>query len=236
MTNMITKHIIRMAVYKFMNLSYYPAILADAVTAHLSHPKKSFLGYIVRQCMETNNMFLMRNAARLCQIQPSHNILEVGFGIGAGLQEGTKFVTDPKGKLFGLDQSEYMHRVAQVRLASHLGSGKVHLLLGQVECIPLPDRCIDGVFHSNCHIYWPDKTAAVAELLRVMKPGAKMVATVDMVLLKHGDKKGFFRGMSVEPGPYIEALNALGFVDVHMVDKHDGSQNFLAIFATAPLA
>ncbi|XP_064182660.1 uncharacterized methyltransferase YdaC-like [Anguilla rostrata] len=231
---MMKKQITNMTVAKFMGISQCPAFLANEITSQLSHPKKSIMGHFVWQCMEVNNTFLMKNAVKLCQIQPDHNILEVGFGAGIGLHEATKFMTGPEGKLFGLDPSEYMHKVAQERLASHLGAGKVHLLRGQVESIPLPDKCIHGVYHSNCHMYWPDKTAAATELLRVMKPGARMVTTVDMAVLRGGVRQGFFQGMSIEPEPYMEALNAVGFVDVHKVDKQDGSRNFLAIFATAP--
>ncbi|KAJ8388396.1 hypothetical protein AAFF_G00134220 [Aldrovandia affinis] len=180
------------------------------------------------------NSNVMKNAVKLCRIQPSHMILEVGFGPGIGLQEATKFLTDPKGKLFGLDFSEYMHKVAKMRLATHLRAGNVHLLHGRVECIPLPDRCIDGVYHSNCHLYWPNKTAAAAELLRVMKPGARMVTTLDMALLRGGVQQGFFQGISVEPESYLEALVTVGFADVHMEDQWDGGENFQVIWATAP--
>ena len=42
------------------------------------------------------NRFLEINAVRLCNIQPHHQVLEVGFGPGVGLKEAAKCV---KGKV-----------------------------------------------------------------------------------------------------------------------------------------
>ena len=36
--------------------------------------------------MLKNNSFLETNAVSLCKIQPDHNVLEIGFGAGVGLQ------------------------------------------------------------------------------------------------------------------------------------------------------
>uniref|UniRef100_A0A8C7J2D9 Methyltransferase type 11 domain-containing protein n=1 Tax=Oncorhynchus kisutch TaxID=8019 RepID=A0A8C7J2D9_ONCKI len=149
-------------------------------------------------------------------------VLQVGFGPGLGLQEALKYLTDPRGKLFGLDVSEYMHKVALERLGT------------QVECIPLPDHCVDGVFHSNCHLYWPDMTIATAELLCVMKPGTRMLATCDLGFLRHGVEQGFFKGVMVEPEPYMQALGAVGFLGVSMEDLMDEGKSFQVIYATAP--
>ncbi|KAG9348998.1 hypothetical protein JZ751_029315 [Albula glossodonta] len=213
----------------------FPAMLANRMTRNLAKPTNTMMGRFAQRAMEKYNSTLMKNAVKLCQIQPTQNILEVGFGPGVGLLEATAYLKDPKGRLFGLDFSEYMHKVSKMRPASHPDVGNVHLLYGRVECIPLPDQCINGVYDSNCHMYWPEPTAAAAEL-RVMKPGAKMVATVDLAFLRRGVSQGFFQGISVEPDPYMEALTKVGFKDVHMEDKEDEGNTFQAIFATAPPA
>ncbi|KAI1885046.1 hypothetical protein AGOR_G00216150 [Albula goreensis] len=230
------KSSIKMAPDLLRVIPRFPAMLANSMTCNLAKPTNTMMGRFAQRTMEKYNNTLMRNAVKLCQIQPNHNILEVGFGPGVGLLQATTYLKGPKGRLFGLDFSEYMHKVAKTRLASHPDIGNVHLLYGRVERIPLPDQCINGVYHSNCHMYWPDPTAAAAELLRVMKPGAKMVATVDLAFLRHGASQGFFQGVCVEPDPYMEALTKMGFKDVHMEDKEDEGKTFQAIFATAPPA
>uniref|UniRef100_A0A8C8HCL5 Methyltransferase type 11 domain-containing protein n=1 Tax=Oncorhynchus tshawytscha TaxID=74940 RepID=A0A8C8HCL5_ONCTS len=145
-----------------------------------------------------------------------------------GLQEAFKYLTDPRGRLFGLDISEYMQKVAW----------KVHLLQGSVECIPLPDHCIDRVFHSNCHLYWPDMATATAELIAVHRTCccciALMLATCDLGFLHHGVEQGFFKGVTVEPEPYMQALRAVGFLGISMEDLMDEGKSFQVIYATSP--
>eukprot|EP00063_Salmo_salar_P032263 XP_014007098.1 PREDICTED: uncharacterized protein LOC106575236 [Salmo salar] len=192
------------------------------------------MGLYTKRNLEKYNNVMIKNIVKLCQIQAHHAVLEVGFGPGLGLQEAFKYLTEPRGRLFGLDVSEYMQRVAQKRLGPQLASGRVHLLQGSVECIPLPDHCIDGVFHSNCHLYWPDMATATAELLRVMRPGARMLATCDLGFLRHGVEQGFFKGVTVEPEPYMQALKAVGFLGVSMDDLMDEGKSFQVIYATSP--
>ena len=45
--------------------------------------KKVFLG---------SNVPVVLAAVKLCDIQPDHNVLEIGFGPGVGLQEAAKYV------------------------------------------------------------------------------------------------------------------------------------------------
>ncbi|XP_029596768.1 uncharacterized protein LOC115179412 [Salmo trutta] len=216
------------------DIPLFPDVFTNGITRNLAHPKKSLMGLYTKRNMEKYNNVMIKNVVKLCQIQAHHAVLEVGFGPGLGLQEAFKYLTEPGGRLFGLDVSEYMQKVAQKRLGPQLASGRVHLLQGSVECIPLPDHCIDGVFHSNCHLYWPDMATATAELLRVMRPGARMLATCDLGFLRHGVEQGFFKGVTVEPEPYMQALKAVGFLGVSMEDLMDEGKSFQVIYATSP--
>ncbi|KAK6470366.1 putative methyltransferase YdaC-like [Huso huso] len=208
-------------------------MVTKIITQHLRHPKSTPMGWVTRKLMERNNRFLEENAVRLCEIQADNTVLEVGFGPGLGLQEAVQYLTDPRGKLLGLDYSEYMHKVARERLWDHIASGKVRLFQGRVESIPLPACSVDKVYHCNCHLYWPDMRAGNAELLRVMRPGALMVSTLNLDFLRWGLSWGFLQGANVEPKPYLEALRAAGFTDVRLEEKYDKGRKFEAIFATA---
>ncbi|KAK6472227.1 putative methyltransferase YdaC-like [Huso huso] len=208
-------------------------MVTKIITQHLGHPKSTLMGWVTQSLMKRNNRFLEENAVRLCEIQADNTVLEVGFGPGLGLQEAVQYLTDPRGKLLGLDYSEYMHKVARERLRDHIASGKVRLFQGRVESIPLPACSVDKVYHCNCHLYWPDMRAGNAELLRVMRPGALMVSTLNLDFLRWGLSWGFLQGANVEPKPYLEALRAAGFTDVRLEEKYDKGRKFEAIFATA---
>ncbi|XP_041084612.1 uncharacterized methyltransferase YdaC-like [Polyodon spathula] len=214
-------------------------MVTKIITQHLRHPKNTLMGRVTQRLMERENRFLEQNAVRLCEIQADNTVLEcpvllkVGFGPGLGLQEAVQYLTQPRGKLLGLDYSEYMHKVASERLRDHIASGKVRLFQGRVESIPLPACSVDKVYHCNCHLYWPDMRAGSAELLRVMRPGALMVSTLNLDYLRWGLSLGFLQGANVEPEPYLEALRAAGFTDVRLEEKYHEGRKFEAIFATA---
>uniref|UniRef100_A0AAZ3P4D4 Methyltransferase domain-containing protein n=1 Tax=Oncorhynchus tshawytscha TaxID=74940 RepID=A0AAZ3P4D4_ONCTS len=190
------------------------------------------MGLYTKWTMEKYNNVMIKNVVKLCQIQAQSAILEVGFGPGLGLQEALKYPTVPRGRLFGLDVSEYMQKVARERLGPQLASGKVHLLQGRVECIPLPDHCVDGVFHSNCHLYWPDMFRSSIHRRQYFR--GKMLATCDLGFLRHGVEHGFFKGKTVEPEPYLQALRAVGFLGVSMKDLTDEGKSFQVIYTTSP--
>ncbi|XP_041084616.1 uncharacterized protein LOC121300187 [Polyodon spathula] len=238
-------------------------MVTKIITQHLRHPKNTLMGRVTQRLMERENRFLEQNAVKLCEIQADNTVLEhcpvllkVGFGPGLGLQEAVQYLTQPRGKLLGLDYSEYMHKVASERLRDHIASGKVRLFQGRVESIPLPACSVDKVYHCNCHLYWPDMRVGSAELLRVMRPGtllnhlpvqprilkysapwngarALMVSTLNLDYLRWSLSLGFLQGANVEPEPYLEALRAAGFTDVRLEEKYHEGRKFEAIFATA---
>uniref|UniRef100_A0A8C4T9W8 Zgc:194242 n=1 Tax=Erpetoichthys calabaricus TaxID=27687 RepID=A0A8C4T9W8_ERPCA len=198
-------------------------MLLDKVTEKFGHPTLSLTGWLVKKILENVHKTQEINTAKLAQIQPDSTVLEVGFGPGLGLQEAVRYLTDSKGKLYGIDYSEYMHKVASKRLQEQITSGK----------IPLPDSIVDRVFHCNCFHYWPDLKKGSAELRRVMKPEGLMVTTIRVNTVKKAVSFGLLRGKIWQPEIYMDALQATGFKGVHMKEMEDQGQKFNTIFATA---
>ena len=48
--------------------------------------------FSLQRFLVSRNSILEKNAARLCNIQPHHHVLEVGFGPGIGLQHALQYV------------------------------------------------------------------------------------------------------------------------------------------------
>uniref|UniRef100_UPI00398EBDA4 uncharacterized methyltransferase YdaC-like n=1 Tax=Pristiophorus japonicus TaxID=55135 RepID=UPI00398EBDA4 len=204
-------------------------IFLERLTQQVGKPMR----WLVKRLLEKRNIFLEMNTVKLCDIQPESVVLEVGFGPGLGLLEAAKRLTHPRGKLYGLDYSEYMHNVGSRRLQAEIQAGKVTLFLGSVEQIPLEDSVVDKVYHCNCYYYWPDLRAGSKEIYRVMKPGGLMVTTMNLEFLKNVVAAGLLKSTKWPPEPYMEVLCDTGFVDVRMEDKQDKGQTFQAIFAAA---
>ncbi|XP_072419548.1 uncharacterized methyltransferase YdaC-like [Chiloscyllium punctatum] len=208
-------------------------MLFDHLTKQLSKPTQGPWGWMVKKFLEGKGKLVEVNAVKLCDIQPESAVLELGFGPGLGLQEAAKRLTLPKGKLYGLEYSEYMYRVASRRLQPDIQTGKVTLFHGSVEHIPLEDNVVDRVFHCNCYYFWPDLQSGCREIYRVMKPGGLMVTTLSLEVLRKIVAAGLLKNTKWPPEPYMATLRDTGFVDVCMEHKQDQGKPFQAIFARA---
>ncbi|KAJ8370373.1 hypothetical protein SKAU_G00104010 [Synaphobranchus kaupii] len=208
-------------------------MLANKIRQQLGRPTQSLVGWLVKKFLTRNNRVLEENAVRLCGIQPDDTVLEVGFGPGLGLEAAASILSGPRGKLFGVDYSEFMYKVASERVKGLITSGKVTLHHSSVEAMPLPDSSVDKVFHCNCYYFWPDLTAGTAEIHRVMKPGGLMVVTLKVHTVAYVASKKLIPGEHWRPEAYMDALRATGFTDIRMEDKNDKDITFQAIFATA---
>uniref|UniRef100_H3AD94 Zgc:194242 n=1 Tax=Latimeria chalumnae TaxID=7897 RepID=H3AD94_LATCH len=208
-------------------------MFAKQLTQQLGKPTKGITGWLVKKFLENKNSFLEENAVELCNILPDNIVLEL-FGPGVGLSEAVKYLTGPKGKLYGIDVSEYMYEVSRKRLQDHIQTGKVILFHGSAENIPLCESKVDKVYHCNCYYFWPNLRAVSTEIHRVMKPaGGLMVTTINVESVKKAVSKGILKGKTWQPELYMEALKDTGFGDVRMEEREDTGRNFQAIFATA---
>ncbi|MDP8224053.1 MAG: class I SAM-dependent methyltransferase [Candidatus Lernaella stagnicola] len=92
---------------------------------------------------------------------------EIGCGPGNGLTAIDK-VLRPK-RLFAFDLDERMVEIAQKRARSIRAT--LDLRVAAAENIPWPDESLDAVFEMTIFHHVPDWRAAVAEVVRVLRPG-----------------------------------------------------------------
>ncbi|KAI1893074.1 hypothetical protein AGOR_G00140130 [Albula goreensis] len=207
-------------------------MVIEKISKQLGQPTKSLLGWMVKRSLIKNNRILEENAVKLCAIQPTDTVLELGFGPGVGLEAAAQLLSSPEGKLIGVDYSEYMYKVSTQRMKHLIASGKVTLHQCSVDAMPLPDSSVDKVFHCNCYYFWPDLREGAAEIHRVMKPGGLMVTTLNLTRLSELASQKVIPGDNWRPENYIDALRATGFIDVGMEDRKDRGLVFQVIFAT----
>ncbi len=106
------------------------------------------------------------------RLQPhGGSVIEVSIGPGVNLPY---LVGRPDvGHVFGLDISLGQLRRCQSYLQRKRWS--VDLFLGSAERLPFADDSFDGVFHVGGINFFNDKQAAIAEMIRVARPGARIL-------------------------------------------------------------
>lgn len=97
-----------------------------------------------------------------------NRVLEVGFGTGYLMSHYAG-----KYEAYGLDNNERMHDITANRL-KNLGIS-AELDLGDVEQMPYSDSFFDTLICTFSFSNFPDGPAALKEMLRVVKPGGRII-------------------------------------------------------------
>jgi len=102
------------------------------------------------------------------EVPPKARVLEVSVGTGANLR-----YFRPDAELFGLDLSWGMLR----RCVRNLRNWRrdAELFQGEGERLPFVDAAFDCVYHVGGINYFNDKPRAIGEMIRVARPGTKIV-------------------------------------------------------------
>lgn len=103
-------------------------------------------------------------------------ILEIGYGTGHCVVELAEAV-GPSGKVYGIDISEEMQRLAKDLAAEKGLDDRIELMCGDAEDLPYEAGSLDAVFMSfTLELFdTPEIPRVLAECCRVLKPGGRIV-------------------------------------------------------------
>lgn len=104
-------------------------------------------------------------------VEAGHRVLDVACGTGVLAREAARRVGDA-GHVAGVDPGRGMLAVA-AELAPHLEWHEA-----AAECLPHPDESFDAVVSQFGLMFFSDRTQAVREMLRVLKPGGRLAVAV----------------------------------------------------------
>jgi ubiquinone/menaquinone biosynthesis C-methylase UbiE len=105
--------------------------------------------------------------------EPGTDLCEVGCGpgvLGALLAE-----RNPQLRLHLVDPSPIMRSQAARRCRQWQDAGRLDIVAGTADKIPLPDAACDTVVATNSVVMWPDLAAGLDEIKRVLRPGGRLV-------------------------------------------------------------
>lgn len=154
------------------------------------------------------------------------SLLDIGSGAGGidialVARHGAGYVT-------GLDVEDTVlsharNLIADAGLATRIGLVKV-----APGPLPFPPATFDVAFSKDSIIHIPDKTALMAEVYRVLRPGGRFIAsdwligteTVSPRMAEYIAAEGLDFGMAT-PARYRAAMEAAGFEDIRIRSRND---------------
>jgi arsenite methyltransferase len=166
------------------------------------------------------------NPTAVAELREGETVLDLGSGGGIDVILSAKRV-GPTGTAYGLDMTDEMLALAQ-RNAAEAGIRNVHFLKGLIEQVPLPAASVDVVI-SNCVINLSaDKSAVLAEISRVLRPGGRIgisdVVAEDRLSPEQRAERGSFVGCiagALSKGEYEAGLEAAGFAAIEVEFTHE---------------
>lgn len=153
-------------------------------------------------------------------------VLDIGCGGGRTIARLAELAGN--GKVYGVD-----HSAASVAAASRLNAGaieegRVEIRNASVSRLPFPDEAFDLVTAVETHYYWPEPVADLREVLRVLKPGGRLLLIAEA---HEGERLGWlFRpALRLLGGAYLtasahrELLAGAGYGDIEIdTDRRRG--------------
>ena len=165
------------------------------------------------------------NPTAVADLREGETVLDLGSGGGIDVILSARRV-GPAGTAYGLDMTDEMLALAR-RNARDAGVANVHFLKGLIEQIPLPADSVDVVV-SNCVINLStDKSAVLAEISRVLRPGGRLgisdIVAEDELTAEQRAERGTYLGCiagALSRAEYEAGLEAAGFEDISVEFTH----------------
>ena len=112
------------------------------------------------------------NPFSLGEIERGERVVDVGCGAGIDSLIAAKKV-GPQGRVIGVDMTPSMLENAR-QAANEVGLANVEFRQGYAEALPIADGWADVVISNGVLNLMPDKSDALEEMSRVLKPGGRL--------------------------------------------------------------
>lgn len=158
-------------------------------------------------------------------LQPGETVVDLGSGGGKECFVAARLV-GATGQALGVDMTPEMLDLAngaRAEVAANLGYDNARFLHGYLENVPLADNSADVVI-SNCVINLsPEKYKVFGEILRILKPGGRMVISDITAAAELPEKikynprlKGECLAGALTHKELLRLLSKIGFVEIEL--------------------
>ena len=107
-------------------------------------------------------------------VRPGHSVLDIAGGTGDLALKFSRMV-GPRGKVVLADINASMLGVGRDKLIDRGVGGNVEYVQANAECLPFPDNTFDCITIAFGLRNVTDKDAALAEMMRVTRPGGRTI-------------------------------------------------------------
>jgi len=179
-----------------------------------------WIGRRVARTMNIGHASLTKWGLRHVRIEPDWCILDIGCGGGQTIRSIAAIAT--AGRVEGVDYAPASVAVASEKNADLIASGRAGVQQASVSRLPFQDSSFDLITAVETHYYWPDLRHDLREVLRVLKPGGRLVVIAEAYRGRRMDwlyrpvMRLLLRATYLSLDEHRAALTEAGFVGVEV--------------------
>lgn len=148
--------------------------IGQTLLKHAFGQPSGTLGRVGGRLMANGNGATERHLTRLAECAPGETVLVIGPGPGVGVREAL----EASSRVIAVDPSPVMLKATLRRCRDLLGAGHdLTLRTGTAERLGQEPSSVDAVISVNNIMIWPDRRAGLAEMLRVLRPGGRLLVS-----------------------------------------------------------
>jgi ubiquinone/menaquinone biosynthesis C-methylase UbiE len=144
----------------------------EFIARQAAHPR-GLWGRLLFRLMAAETVAVNERTLELLAPEPSHRILEIGFGHGRTLCRAAELAH--KGFVAGIDISADMVRNFQNRSRVTTAQSLIEVRLANSDRIPYPDAHFDRAYAVHTLYFWNNPLLHLREIFRVTTAGGRVV-------------------------------------------------------------
>ncbi len=194
------------------------------MASQLRQPHGWFGSLVMSRMLDRGNRKIADSTLELLQLEPGHQVLEIGFGGGYALSRLAERLS--AGVATGVDVSPEMVARARSRFARQIDSGRLRIQVGDACRLPFPDAAFDRVFTVNTIYFWREVMAGLGEIRRVLKPDG--LAAISIRSKERMQRSALTRYDAFErlfsPEELVEVMREARFREIRLDHRDQGSR------------
>ena len=184
-----------------------PFVNSERKTITQCQMPRGFIGRLVLRNMNSRHSGVTDWGLSHISIKEQDVILDAGCGGGRTVSKLAAMAT--QGKVYGVDYSAASVAVARKINPQRIAEGRVEILQGTVLDLPFPENMFDLVSAVETHFWWSDLPAGMVEILRVLRPGGRLVIIAEV-----------YKGANTRTARLVEKYLPLTGMKLLSVDEH----------------
>ena len=146
------------------------------VLLQVRKPDKWF-GKILARAMNQSHERMTEWGLGHVTLESQFTTLDVGCGGGRTIEKLAERA--PGGMVYGVDHAEGSLAVSRQHNAHLIKAGRVVIENASVSALPFPENAFDMATAVETQYYWPDLLRGMREILRVLKPGGRLLVIAE---------------------------------------------------------